>query len=129
MFRARSAGWHVIPHVSRLPLAAGVTALVAAMVVALGSGCADRRAPGPALHRVVIQGFEFRPAALSIALGDTVEWVNQDLVPHTATAQSGRWTSDSILPGGSWRAVLSTPGSEPYICQLHPIMKARLEVR
>jgi hypothetical protein len=67
--------------------------------------------------------------AAAISAGDTVEWRNQDLVPHTSTAGSGRWDSHSIPPDSSWRAVLTTRGPEPYGCLLHPIMKARLEVR
>jgi plastocyanin len=92
------------------------------------SACSGRSAR-PALHRVVIRAFKFDPESLSIAAGDTVEWRNQDIVPHTSTARSGRWDSNSISPGGSWRAVPTAAGSEPYGCRFHPNMKARLDVR
>jgi plastocyanin len=117
----RPAGWRANPRVRRLLLFAGFAALA--------SGCGGRAAATHALHRVVIRGFKFDPASLSIAVGDTVEWLNADLVPHTSTSSSGRWNSNSIVPDSSWRAVLTTPGSEPYGCQLHPNMRAQLEVR
>lgn len=117
----RCAGWHAFSHVSRLLLAAGLAVSM--------SGCSGHAAKGPALHRVVIRAFKFEPDSLVIAAGDTVEWLNQDLVPHTSTAASGRWNSTSIQPNGSWRTVLSTPGNEPYACQLHPTMRARIDVR
>jgi len=117
----RPAGGRAIPRVRRLLLIAGFAALA--------SGCGGRATPTHALHRVVIRGFKFDPASLSIAAGDTVEWLNADLVPHTSTASSGRWNSNSIVPDSSWRAVLTTPGREPYGCTLHPNMRAQVEVR
>jgi len=116
-----ATGWHASPLASRFLLVATFATMV--------SGCADHAAARPALHRVVIRGFKFEPANFSISAGDTVEWLNQDLVPHTATAGNRRWDSHSILPDSSWRAVLTTRGPEPYGCQLHPVMRARLEVR
>lgn len=121
MLRSRRTGWHALPHVGRFLLAAGLAVLV--------SSCSGRSAARPKLHRVVFRGFLFEPARLSVAAGDTVEWLNQDLVPHTASATSGRWDSQSIQPAGSWRTVLTTSGSEPYVCRLHPGMKAQLDVR
>ena len=117
----RANGWHALPHVSRFVLAM--------WMLGLASGCSGHSASGPALHRVVIQAFKFEPDSLTVAAGDTVEWLNRDLVPHTATAKSGHWNSNSVLPTGSWRVVMSTPGREPYGCQLHPTMSATIEVR
>ena len=99
---------------------------VYALVVSRLHGPASR---GPALHRVTIRGFKFDPDSLSISAGDTVEWVNQDIVPHTSTARNAHWSSPSIQPNDSWRTVLTIPGSERYGCQLHPAMQAKLEVR
>ena len=83
----------------------------------------------PARHDVVIKAFAFTPVALTVAAGDTVVWVNQDIVPHTATADDGRWGSDTLRTGAAWRRVFDEPGAHPYACQLHPVMKARVEAR
>ena len=93
------------------------------------SGCSSRASRGSALHRVVIRGLKFDPDSVSIAVGDTVEWLNRDIVPHTATAKSSHWNSQIISPNEVWRTVLTIPGSEPYSCQVHPTMKAKIEVR
>ena len=90
-----------------------------------GGGCGHR----PTLHRVTIHGFTFDPARLEVARGDTIEWTNRDILPHTATALSGRWDSKSLGPGASWRLVASTAGAEPYQCVFHPTMQARIEAR
>jgi plastocyanin len=93
------------------------------------SHCSSRESSRPALHRVTIRSFKFDPDSLSIAAGDTVEWRNEDIVPHTATAASSHWNSQTVQPGDSWRTVLTISAPEPYGCQFHPTMKAKLLVR
>jgi plastocyanin len=114
-----SAGRRAVQHAGRLLLVAGGVFCLA--------GCSGPRRS--ALHRVAIRGFAFDPESLVVAAGDTVEWHNEDIVPHTSSAGSSRWDSQSIQPGRSWRTVLSTPGTEPYACRLHPTMTAKLVVR
>jgi plastocyanin len=71
----------------------------------------------------------FEPESLVAAPGDTIEWSNRDLVPHTATAVDGAWDSGEIPPDSSWSTVISTPGSLPYVCSYHPTMKAIIAAR
>ena len=33
----------------------------------------------------------YAPAQVSAHVGDTIEWVNEDIVAHTATARNGAW--------------------------------------
>lgn len=85
---------------------------------------------GAATYIVTIEGMEFRPSRLVLHRGDRVVWVNQDLVPHTATAADGKgFDSGHIAPGASWEHVVQGDGSLPYVCTLHPTMQAVLEVR
>jgi plastocyanin len=78
-----------------------------------------------------MKGMAFVPATLEVAVGDTVVWVNDDLVPHTATAASGETVFDSgmVPPNGSWKYVTTKAGTIPYVCTLHPTMKGTLIVR
>jgi plastocyanin len=99
--------------------------LLVAMIAAPAASCARR----PALHRVTMQRVAFEPAALGVAAGDTVEWDNRDLVPHTTTATSGAWDSKVIEPNASWRTVIAARGDQAYACTLHPTMKGRITVR
>jgi len=41
-------------------------------------------------HVVEIRNLEFTPKELVVATGDTITWINYDLVPHTVTADDGR---------------------------------------
>jgi plastocyanin len=82
---------------------------------------------------VVIREFEFEPATLSVHAGDTVEWKNDDFVPHTATAdgeaQKPVFDSGTIDTGAAWRYVARKKGTYNYSCTLHPIMKGKLIVQ
>lgn len=96
---------------------------LAAMCAACSSS--DR---APRVHRVAIQGMRYVPATVSASRGDTVVWVNEDVVPHTATAP-GRFDSGVIQSGSEWRHVVTGRGPIGYGCTMHPTMTATLEVR
>jgi plastocyanin len=112
----------------RTPLLALVAMSVMLAGVLLGAG-APRSRTRPALRHVVIHEMRFDPVKLTVAVGDTVEWVNRDLVPHTATAQSREWDSGNIAAEASWRTVVPMRGAYPYVCLFHPGMRAHLIVR
>ena len=116
-----TAGWHAFARAGRslLPVA-GVLLLI---------GCSSATKRAPALHRVIIRGFRFEPESLSIVAGDTVEWRNEDIVPHTSSALDSSWDSDTLQPGQSWRLVPAFRDSAPYHCRLHPTMQATLVIR
>lgn len=76
-----------------------------------------------------MHGVRFDPDTLVVAVGDTVEWDNRDIVPHTSTADDSAWASPGIPPDSSWSTVFEMAGAHPYHCGYHPTMKARLVVR
>ena len=74
-----------------------------------------------------MEAMAFQPAVLTVKAGDAVVWVNKDPFPHTATA--GAFDSKSIAAGGSWKYKTKARGEFPYVCRLHPTMKAILRVQ
>lgn len=76
---------------------------------------------------VVIDRMQFSPPIVTARRGDTVVWVNRDMVPHTATAAEA-FDSRTIAPGTSWTYVARAAGRYDYACTLHPTMKATLRV-
>lgn len=84
--------------------------------------------PVEAARRIIeIENMQFVPASVTLEPGDTVVWINHDLVAHTATA-AGRFDSHAIAPGQSWAFVARTTGRYTYGCSLHPTMRATLIV-
>ena len=80
-------------------------------------------------HTVIIEGMQFVPSSLQIKAGDSVNWVNKDPFPHTATSSSKQFDSGSLASGKSWKHRFAKPGDYEYICTLHPTMRARLVVK
>lgn len=96
----------------------------------MGAGpLAVQQARKPATHTVTIEGTRFIPEKLSVRAGDTIVWVNKDIIPHTATSKTGGFDSATIETGKSWKFTPSKKGEFPYICTFHPTMKATLRVR
>ena len=79
-------------------------------------------------YTVTMEGMKFQPEVLTVAPGDTVVWVNKDLVAHTATALDGTFDSKLIAPDKSWKLTVRTPGDIAYGCTYHPTMKGTLKV-
>ncbi len=55
--------------------------------------------------RISMQDLIFAPAAVGAKVGDTVEWVNEDIFTHTATARNADWDV-TLLPNKTVRLVL-----------------------
>ena len=77
---------------------------------------------------VTIAGFAFDPATVTIQVGDTVTWTNQDSAAHTATAGDGSFDTGSIANGGSQTVTFDTAGTYAYICSFHPQMTGSVVV-
>ena len=76
---------------------------------------------------IVINGMQFRPAELHIKKGDTVVWVNRDIVVHDATEfPDKKWTSGPLANGSSWK--MKVDESFDYFCSIHITMKGKLVV-
>jgi plastocyanin len=73
---------------------------------------------------------EFHPAVLTVAVGDTVVWINRDMVPHTATAKGrAKWDTGQLGQGQTGRYVVSRAGTVNYACAFHPTMHGKLIIR
>ena len=85
---------------------------------------------GTASAQVTIQALKYSPETIEIRKGETVEWINNDLAPHTVTSQAAdTFNSGAIDPDSSWSHTFSQPGTFPYYCTFHPEMKATVNVK
>lgn len=102
----------------------------------IAAGFAEEpRKPAPAAMagdvQIRIRAFAFSAGTVTIAAGHTVTWINDDVVPHTATAQTTHgksWDTGQVIPGSSMTVTLSKPGTYMYQCDDHPFMRAKLIV-
>jgi plastocyanin len=82
----------------------------------------------PATRTVELAGFVFNPLVLEAQVGDTIVWLNRDIVPHTAT-DPGSWDTGAIPAKGTARTVIRKKGEYDYTCIYHSNMKGKLVVR
>src|SRR5947209_13090294 len=68
---------------------------------------------------VVMVKLAFAPATVTVNVGDTVMWTNQDDAPHTATSETNIWTSPILNNGETYSYVFNKPGTYPYYCIIH----------
>jgi plastocyanin len=82
----------------------------------------------PSKHIVEIKEMRFQPAELIVKRGDTVVWINQDIVAHDVTEEPGKaWASPVMPTGASWSFVVTK--SADYYCSIHVVMKGKLLVQ
>lgn len=92
----------------------------------------------PAEHIIEIQDpHDFDPEALEIAVGDTVTFVNEGRINHTATLDpeiardadnavlpdgAETWDSGDMAPGDEFSITLEVPGEYTYFCRPHEVL-------
>jgi plastocyanin len=66
------------------------------------------------------------PLNLEVVIGTTVEWINDDSVPHTIQSQDsegniiGLFNSAPLLTGQNFEYTFEEAGVYNYFCSLHP---------
>jgi plastocyanin len=104
----------------------GVTLAAVLGVAGIAPGCApESRAMH---HEVEIRALAFEPATLAVAPGDTVTWINRDIVPHTVTGAGELWDSGELAPDGRFTWVVVADSGVGYDCRYHPMMTGALTV-
>ena len=70
---------------------------------------------------------------VTIGVNNTIEWVNKDTQPHTATAivspQQPLFNSGLILPGKTFSITLTVPGTYRYTCAWHNWLAGQIIVK
>jgi len=77
--------------------------------------------------QISMENLEISPAEASAKVGDIIEWINRDVLAHTATARNGDFDV-TMPPKKTVRLVLKKAGSVEYYCRYHPNMKATLKI-
>lgn len=99
---------------------------VSAAVLHLSQNAA--RADTPTVHEVRISSFAFDPKHLEVSVGDTIRWTNEDLAPHTATADAFGWDTELLARGDSAEITVQDGMETSYFCVFHPHMKGTIKI-
>ena len=80
-------------------------------------------------NSVNMADMKFAPAVITIPLGATVHWNNNDSVTHTITADDGSFNSGNIASKSNYTHSFSTAGTFKYQCSIHEGMTGTVIVR
>jgi len=84
--------------------------------------------PAGSPAQVTIANFAFAPATLTVKVGTTVTWTNQDSAAHTVTSDTGIFDSGNLPQGKSFSYTFAAAGTYPYHCTYHAMMTATVVV-
>lgn len=79
-------------------------------------------------HEVAIKGFKFRPANLTVAVGDTITFTNMEGIPHTASANNGSFDSGTLGRNDAADVVVTADMAGGFFCKFHPNMKGDITI-
>jgi plastocyanin len=101
------------------------------LLVALAIAGGSHFAAAQELQRVEINKLNFVPAEITIHIGDSVVWTNNDPIAHTATAKTNETSAawEVLIPIGKTAEYRPTQaGTISYYCRFHPNMKGSVVV-
>lgn len=109
-----------------------LVALVAVAVTGCSSGATSGSAPGTpsggtttgGSTTVIEKNFAFTPNVLTVAVGDTVTFKNQDSAPHEVRIDSQDLGKQSPGQDVTWKATKA--GTFAFSCIIHPSMTGRI---
>jgi len=78
---------------------------------------------------VKITARAFSPNSVTVAFGDTVNWVNTDTATHQIVANNGAFASAVLKHNESYSFTFKAAGRYPYHDALHPKLKGTVTVK
>ena len=81
-------------------------------------------------YQVKIDNFSFGPATLTVPVGATVTWTNQDDVPHNVVSADGKDIKSPVLDTDQkFTHTFAQAGTYAYYCSIHPKMTGKVIVQ
>jgi plastocyanin len=81
-----------------------------------------------AIYKVTIVNFALSPAVSTIHQGDTVLWINQDLVHHLVSDEGNEIDSSTLYEGYSYSHTFLNKGTFDYHCAFYPSVNGSIIV-
>jgi len=120
------------PHRRRIGLVLGAVAVTGLLATALPELTAAGEAVVAAAASpatVTIDNFIFSPPSLTVTVGTTVTWKNEDDSPHRIGDKNGTFKSAALDTDDTFSHTFAAPGEYPYICTIHPYMVGKVIVK
>jgi plastocyanin len=98
-------------------------------MLGLLAGVAVMAAPAGAEDtEVKIDNFTFVPQRMTVKVGTTVTWINEDDIPHAVASTNKAFRSKVLDTDDKFSFTFATAGTYEYFCSLHPHMTGTIVV-
>jgi plastocyanin len=77
---------------------------------------------------IKIANFDFNPGVITVPVGTSVTWTNNDDDAHSVVANDKSFRSAPLDTGDSYTFTFQTAGTYAYHCGLHPQMVGKVVV-
>ena len=111
------------------------------VLAACGGGYSSNPTPAPSPTQspsadvtITIQGQRgnqsYSPSPMTVRVGQRVAWQNADTIAHTATQDASGFNTGNLAAGATSSPItMSTAGTFPYHCTIHPGMVGTITVQ
>jgi plastocyanin len=79
--------------------------------------------------QINVDNFTFSPQTLTVPVGATITWINNDDVPHTVVDVDKRFKSAALDTDDKFSFTFTTAGEYSYFCGIHPHMTGKIIVK
>ncbi len=84
----------------------------------------------PTGEMVTIDNFTFSPSEITVNVGTSVSWVNNDDIPHNIVSVNGSFPKSKALDtGDKYSYRFDSAGVYDYFCGIHPMMRGKVRVK
>lgn len=105
-----------------------VKSIVARNIAALGNMVLASNNPATPENVIRIANFTFAPPTLTVHVGSSVTWKNQDDIVHVVKEKDGAFASDALDTDGTFSHLFGQVGIVDYFCAIHPQMTGKIVV-
>ncbi len=112
--------------VSTLSVAALVIVLLMVVGRAKSFGAPVEDSP---TTQIKIDNFVFSPNPLTVPVGSTIRWTNQDDIPHNVVSDDKSFKSKALDTDETFTYTFTQPGTYTYFCSIHPKMTGKVIVQ
>ena len=111
------------------PATTGSTTAATSAPGTTGSTTATTAATGAGGTQVSLKNIAIDPTSVTIKVGDTVTWTNNDGFAHRLVGDNGEFDSGDMNGGATFSFTFKTAGTITYHCSIHPEMKGTIIVQ
>jgi plastocyanin len=95
-----------------------------------GGGSAAPASSSSGAVAVSIKNIQFDPKTVTVKVGQTIQWTNDDGIAHNVTAKEGAdFKSDNLNKGDTFDFKADKAGTIKYVCTIHPGQNGEITVQ